>query len=144
MVREPISMPNPQPEAETANLPITKESHTEVETNVPVPYLDYEQSQGKPYLADHFHLGDTWNDPVGGFPKEISTISNYIEDKIRSGQSANSLSAVQQLLKGLEKVTNTTTEERAVIKLETLSAYVEFLMKTENLKINLGRYNGAR
>ncbi len=99
-----------------------------------VPYLDYHQAKGHPFVADHYQLGDTWSDPTGGFPTQVEELEGYIEGKIKSGEIGNSANAVKNLLKSLERVTNMDKESRAVVKLETLSAYVEFLRKTDKKK----------
>ena len=123
-------------------LPEGKEPSRGSEVDVEVPYLDYEKANGQPYLAEYFKLGDTWNDSEGGFPQEIHKIRSYVEDKIQSGEVANSISAIKDLIKRMEKVNNLTKEERAVVKIEVLANYVEFLMKNEDIKRNLRRYSG--
>lgn len=128
--------------------PVAKES--ELKSNTPdstsittveTPYLDYQSDHSRPYLVDHFNLGDHWNDYDGGFPKEIGIMENYIEGKIKVGEIANTQNAVKEYIKGIEKLNNLTKEERAVVKIETITAYIEFLMKTEKTKHNLRRYN---
>jgi len=123
-------------------LPKGSDSSTGSVTTVEVPYLDYATEHSHPYLADHFTLGDNWNDPVGGFPKELATIETYINEKVESGEVANSVSAIKVLLKGIERITNLNKEERPLVKIETIAAYVQFLMKTDQLKTNLRRYHG--
>jgi len=105
-----------------------------------VPYLDYEREHGHPYSVDYFKLGDTWEDPTGGFPKELSIIEEYMQEKIESGELANSVKAIEEEYKNLEKVTGVKKEERPVVKIETIAAYIEFLMKTAKTKYNLRRY----
>ena len=43
---------------------------TDGKTGIEPPYLDYESVNGHPYLVDHFQLGDSWKDKLGGFEKE--------------------------------------------------------------------------
>lgn len=125
-----------------ASLPEGKTSDAQpIVNNIEVPYLDYSTEHNHPFLVDRYNLGSTWNDPVGGFTKEISTIENYIEGKIKSGEIANNVEDVATLLKGMEKLHNIDKESRAVVKLEILSNYVEFLMKNDKLRSNLRRYN---
>ena len=133
--RQPVQTPIESKPIESKNPP--------VEGNAPVevPYLDYEKEHGRPYLVDHFKLGDRWNDFDGGFPKEIGIIESYIENKIKTGETANSVKSIEELIKGIEKMTNITKEERAVVRIETISAYIEFLMKADKTKYNLRRYN---
>ncbi len=133
----------------TTDTPVQVEAPTEIkspdrgsEAVIEPPYTDYSVEHNHSYLVDHFQLGDTWDDPEGGFPHEINYIENYVNGKIKSGEIANSISAVKGLIKHMEKFNNLNHEERAVVKLEVLSHYVEFMMKNEQTKSNLRRYNG--
>jgi hypothetical protein len=81
-------------------------STTQVSDNIEVPYTDYSREHNHPYLVEHFKLGDTWNDPVGGFPKEIERIESYVKGKIESGEVANSVTAIKELLRHMEKFNN--------------------------------------
>ena len=109
-------------------------------SNVEVPYLDYEKTHGKPYLADLFELGDRWNDGMGGFEEEIKTIEEYLESQVTNREVENSLKSIEKRLKEIEKVTNMDKEDRKVVKLEVLAQYVKFLMKTNDIKRNITRY----
>ena len=81
---------------------------------------------------------------MGGFPKEISTIESYLQHKIQSGELPNSQSAVKQEINKMLKMTNVNKEERSLVKVETLAAYVKFLMKTEDIRYNLRRYASTK
>lgn len=142
---------NPPTAPPPKDIPIEDQVTVPQEEQVEVPYFDYHKEHGKPFTVEHYKLGDSWQDAVGGFPKEVGLIEEYISKKITSGEVANSVSAVKDLLKGIEKMTGVALkedpklidrEERTVVKLEKLAAYVEFLMKNENLKNNLRRYHG--
>lgn len=111
-----------------------------VDDSIEVPFKDYQNSNSHPFTVDYFKIGDTWSDPQGGFPKEIELIEGYITQKIDSGEIANSQTAVKELMKTIEKTTNMSKEERAVVKVETIAAYIEFLNKTDGIKSNLRRY----
>jgi len=121
-------------------LPKGKEPTRGAEAKVEVPYLDYEREHSHPHSVDYFGLGDTWEDPAGGFPEEISVIEEYLQDRINKGELANSILAVKGELKRLEKINNMGKEERAVVKIGVLTAYIKFLMETDKIKINLRRY----
>lgn len=112
---------------------------TPITDTVEVPYTDYAQEHNHPYLVDHFKLGDNWD----VFSKEVDTIEEYAKSKIRSGEVANSVTAIKDLIKGMEKFNNLKDEERSTVKLEVLSNYAEFLMKNEQVKSNLRRYSNA-
>lgn len=128
--------PTEQPTSE-----VKSPAHTNTTDDIEVPYLDYEKQNAKPYSVDYFKLGDTWMENVGGFPDEVASIEGYISKKINEGEIANSVNAVKNLLKGMEKMNNLTHEERPVVKIEILANYVEFLSKNEQVKSNLRRYN---
>lgn len=107
---------------------------------IEVPYLDYENQKGNPFIVDYYKLGSTWQESLGGFAKEVQLINNHIKNKIESGEIANSQSAVKELIKTMEKTNNLQKEERVVIKMEILAAYVDFLDKKNTIKSNLRKY----
>lgn len=116
-----------------------EEPQDRVETVEP-PYLDYEVTKGQPYLVDHFELGASWNDPVGGFAKELSIIEEYIGNEIRTGKIGNDIVSAKEILKQAEKMTNTKSETRPVVKLGVLAEYMKFLMESGKIKYNAQRY----
>lgn len=109
------------------------------EVNVEVPYLDYEDAHGRPFVADNYQLGDTWGMPNGGFPEEVAKIEEFIENQINDGEIANDVNDIRQLLRSLEKMTNVDKESRPLIKIQTVAAYVDFLNKTKGIKPKYGR-----
>lgn len=119
---EPKREANPSPQAE-------------IEDHVEVPYLDADN-----FLEDYFGVGTQWKDQDLVFAEDLHKIDVYISSLIQDGEIANSQKAVKDILKKMEKMNNLTKEERAVVKLEILGNYAEFLMKNENLKSNLRRY----
>lgn len=120
--------------------PVVKSGPTPSVTNVEVPYTDYESQKAHPFMVDYFKLGDTWNSPTGGFPEEISYLENYMRELVNSGDIANSVTAVQNKLKEMEKANNLTKEERTVVKIETLAAYAKFMSKKNDIKNYIRRY----
>jgi len=121
-------------------MPKGKEPTRGTETTIEVPYTDYAKESGHPYMVDYFQLGDTWNEPQGGFSKEIGLIEEYVNKKIQSGEIANSQNAVKELIKKMEKLTRVNKEERSLVRIETIAAHIKFLMATDKIKFNLGRY----
>ena len=109
-------------------------------TEEAVPYLGYEKEHNHPFTVDHFKLGDTWEDPTGGFPKEISLIEEYLQKKIQTGELADNVEAIKRKLKEIEKVTGVKDETRSIIRIETIAAYVKFLMESDKIKFNIQRY----
>lgn len=132
------------PVADTGTTTIQAKPEQAVSTTaVEVPFTDYARENAKPFSVEYFGLGDTWNEPTGGFPKEIETIENYFADRIADGEMANSVSAVKDRLKEILKITNMSKEERAVIKIETIAAYIKFLKEGADIKRSIKRYGSA-
>lgn len=127
--------PPAQPEALTS---VKDAAHTG-DSN-PVPHTDYQKFNGKPYAAEYFGLGDRWNDPVGGYPKEIAVIEGFIQEKIENGEYPNATEAIKSRLKSLEKLVALEKDERLPIKIETLVAYMKFMGEKENIKRNASIY----
>lgn len=113
-------------------------------SSVEVPYLDYEREHGKPFSVEYFGLGESWREAVGGFSKEIGALEGYFSDLISRGEIANSTNAVKDRLKEILRVTNMSKEERAVVKLETIAAYIKFLMEKEDIKHSVTRYGSTK
>lgn len=101
--------------------------------HVEVPYTEYRSQNDKPYLVDHYEIGDTWQDGDGGFEYEVNTIDRYLNDKIESGLIDNKVGAIKEVIKKLEKQCGVNKEDRTVSKIAKMSAYAEFLMKTKRL-----------
>jgi len=110
------------------------------DVQVEPPYTDYEKVNGHPYLVDHFKLGDTWRDKLGGFEKEVSLIEGYFKDKIDQGQMKNEKEAVKEQLKKIYKLVGIDKTERTTMQIEKLAAYLEFLKKTDNISLNYYKY----
>jgi hypothetical protein len=113
---------------------------TPVDDKVEVPYSEYEHTKGHPFIVDYFNLGGTWEDPQGGFLEEVTNIQDYINSLINSGEINNSLSAVKNRLKAMEKENNLKEEERIIVKIGILSAYARFLNDKDTLKGKVRKY----
>jgi len=116
---------------------IPVETQTEVDDHIEVPYTEYEHVNRKPFIADYYQLGERWEE---GFGEEVLAIEGYLKHKINNGEIANSINAIKYELKKLEKVNNLNHEERSVVKTGVISAYVKFLMETDNIKYNMRKY----
>lgn len=130
------------PSADVSNIAPTKPTATPIADDVEVPYLDYAKAKSHPYTVDYFKLGDTWKDPAGGFSDEVTTIEKYFSDKIASGDISNSIGAVEDRLKEILKVTNMSKEDRAIVKIGTVAAYIKFLQESDGFKRQINK-NGS-
>lgn len=114
----------------------TSTTHS-MDLGVEIPFLDFERVNKHPLPVEYFNLGDRWED---GFSDEVSQLNTYLTEKVEKGDINNSISAVKKELKDLEKVNNIKDEERTVIKMGILSAYVKFLMESDGVKRNYRKY----
>jgi hypothetical protein len=117
--------------------PITASEQAKPVPEVQKPYLSYID---KPFEAEYYELGDTWDSNIGGFPKELASIQGYFRDKITNGDIADNVETVKEELKRIEKMTNVSHESRPLVKIETIAAYIEFLKRTSDIKKNITRY----
>lgn len=111
-------------------------SHADTTTKIEPPFTDYHSQNGKPFVVDYFQLGNTWDQSVGGFVKEVSFLEKYFDDQIKSGVMANNTEAVKDAIKKMEKVNGLEKFDTPMKRIQILSSYVEFLMKTNKFKIS--------
>lgn len=109
---------------------------------VEAPFTEYEHINHHPYIVDHYKLGDTWQDKLGGFEKEVSTIEDYFKGEISNGKLKNEVSAVKEKIDKIYKLVGIDKTERTTMQIEKLAAYLEFLKKTDY--INLSNYKYGR
>jgi hypothetical protein len=121
--------PSPKPtapqKADTTTSSIT--------TDVPVPYLDYKNTNHKPFTVEYFELGNMWDDRDGGFTNELDIIENYMYHLIGNGKIANSTEAVSEKIKAMEKQAGITKYDTTSNRLAKISAFTKFLQDTEHL-----------
>lgn len=113
---------------------------TQDSTTVEPPFTEYEKINKHPYLVDHFKLGDTWQDKLGGFGDEVSSIEGYFKEKIQQGEIRNDVESVREKLKSIYKLCGIDKTERTTMQIEKLAAYIEFLRKTDHIKTNYLKY----
>lgn len=123
-VEEPAISEKPQPKVQESSQSIT---------NVEPPYTSYEAQSHHPLLVDVYQLGDSWRDKVGGFESEITNIDTYLKDRISNHGMSDTVEAVKDHIKKLEKLCGVDKTDRPTVKLQKLSAYASFLLKTVSL-----------
>lgn len=109
------------------------------EANIPkveAPFTSYEQENSHPYIVDHYELGSSARE----FDEEIKNIEGYFKDQADHGKIDNSISTVKGLIAKYEKMANIGKEERTVMKIAKLSAFIKFLRETGEIERNLQRY----
>lgn len=110
------------------------------DSEIDPPYTDFERVKGHPYTVDYFELGDLWDRPEGSFKKEVSLIEEYLTNKINTGKMGNNREAVKKELKRIEKLVDVDKTDRKITRIETIAAYVEFLMRADKIRFNISRY----
>jgi len=123
-----------QQEVEVLKPSVTSDTPRTVD--VEPPYTSYEGENHHSYLVDHYELGeskDLFND-------EIKTIDGYFKSLAEHGKIDNKLSTIKSLIAKYEKMANIGKEERTVMKIAKLSAFVKFLRESEHINSEVGRY----
>ncbi len=100
------------------------------------PYTSYEGEKHHSYLVDHYELGESKD----LFENEIKTIDGYFKDQAEHGKIDNKLSTIKSLIAKYEKMANIGKEERTVMKIAKLSAFVKFLRESEHINSEVSRY----
>ena len=95
--REEVEKTPVEPEKPVEAQPSTGVSEVEP------PFTDYEQAHGQPFIVDHYELGDSWKEKMGGFTPEVQEITTYLMRKIGTKEIDNSLDAVKEEIKGIPK-----------------------------------------
>ena len=142
VARTPIAPPQ---SAAAATQQATDTDRTIV-VDVEPPFSDYESQNGKPFLVDHYELGSLWNHRdmySEGFEGEVGVVTSYIDGLIAKGEINNTVEAVRSKLKDLEKVVNVRNDDRKAVRVGKVAAYVEFLMKSDNIQSNSAKYGLA-
>jgi hypothetical protein len=101
-----------------------------------VPYTLYESEHKKPFIADHYELGNSYTE----FSDEISEIEGFFKDRADRGIISNDTKTVKDLISKYEKMANIGKEERKVVKIAKLAAYVKFLQQTKEIEKMVEKY----
>lgn len=113
---------------------------TDGDTDIEPPFTDYEKVHKYPFLVDYYKLGDSWQDKLGGFEKEIGLIESYFRDKIEQGAMKNETQIVKDELNKMYKLNKIDKSERTTMQIEKLAAYIEFLKRTDKIELDRYRY----
>lgn len=110
------------------------------ETTIEPPFTDYQKMKHYPFLVDYYKLGDSWQDKMGGFEKEIDLIEGYFKDKIEQGQMKNETQVVKDEITKMYKLNKIDKSERTTMQIEKLAAYIKFLKDTDSINLNRYKY----
>jgi len=122
------------PEVETLKPSVTADTPRSVD--VEPPYTSYEQEKHHSYLVDHYEMGESKE----LFGDEIKTIDSYFKDLADKGKIDNKVSTVRSLIAKYEKMANIGKEERTVMKIAKLAAFVKFLKESDHISMEGEKY----
>lgn len=111
-----------------------------LQTNVDVPFTDYASQNNHPFAVDYYQLGNTWEDPDGGFYKEVSIIDGYLKSLVDQGEISNTVEAVREKLKSIERLNDIKKEHRTTYKIAATAAYIKFIQETDDIKNKMKKY----
>lgn len=112
---------------------------TQTPTTVEPPFTEYENKNGKPYVVDYFDLGRYWN--TGElYTKEVASINTYLNHLVNSGELNNSTESIAKKMKSIEKMINVNPDDRKAARVGKVAAYIEFLIKADNIKKDAAKY----
>jgi hypothetical protein len=126
---EPVSTPDKPVK------PVTT-GQTEGDTD---SFMLYKADHHKPYLAEHYDLGESWDDP-DGFIDEVDYIEGYFKELVENGMIDDNVSVIKKKIRNFEKMAGIDPTERTVVRLGKLKEYVKFLKETENLDKLITKY----
>jgi hypothetical protein len=112
-------------------LPEGKTPDFRATVDVEEPFTAYKGNRPQMMVVDYFELGDKWNDAIGGYPREVEAISDYLTNKVKSGELADDQKVIKEKLEAMLKVNNLSKEPRASVRIPVLASYVKFLSETE-------------
>ena len=123
----------PRPESEKPKAPAPEAAQSD-------SFTLYEGAYKHPYTADYFEVGKIYNEPGALFKEEVEKIEQYFAGKIRKGEMVDRAQTISEKLKAIEKHIGVDRSERPIIRLSKVAAYIDFLMKTDNIKLNQLKY----
>lgn len=109
------------------------------QTDIEPPLSEYETKRGKPYSVDYFDLGSFW-DTGEIYSKEVDSIETYISHLVNTGELNNTVEAAKSKLKSIEKMVNADPNDRKANRVGKVAAYIEFLIKADNIKKTTAKY----
>lgn len=118
-----------------------KEGTTDTVSQISVepPFTDYQTAHTDPFTVEYYDLGKYWNtDEI--YTKEVGVIEDFLRLKISRGEIDNSLEAVKEYMKRIERTAGVEKTDSTVVKVGKVSAYTEFMTKVNSLKGNAGHY----
>ncbi len=138
-MNEPVAVPKSQVAPKSAIETPKQDGITQTPTEVEPPYSEYEKKAGKPYAVDYFELGRYW-DHGELYNKEIGSIETYMSHLVETGEINNTLKAVKDKMKKIEKMININSEDRKASRVGRVAAYMEFLIKADGIKRDSAKY----
>jgi hypothetical protein len=124
-----------EPEAPVEQPKPTNGPEVQPEVKVEVPFTLYRADKGKSLIAEHYGIEEGWDDK-NVYGKEIDEIEEYFTEKIEKGDIENSPEVIKGLLKKYEADLKLEKEDRTVVKIQKLIAYLDFKKTVDDIVRN--------
>jgi hypothetical protein len=98
-------------------------------------FIGYEVDNSVPLIVDVYGLRDSYKQDPEAY-SEVIDINRYLENLVNSGQLDNSVKAVTEKIKQLEKLSGVDSTERVNMKLTRLAEYAKFENRINDAKRN--------
>lgn len=104
---------------------LTSGGKAAVETKPSDLFATYEESQGKPYVADYFEIEGIWNKQPE-LKRELKEIEGYVREQVTKKKLANSTRAVEKFIKEMERKAGLSRYENVNQRITKILAYIDF------------------
>ena len=74
------------------------------------------------------------------FAPEVDSINTYLKHAMDKGEVNNTVESVKNELKRIEKMINVRKDQRKAVKIGLVAEYVNFILKSENIKKESAKY----
>ena len=134
--------PQEEPAPAKSKTPVSKDDGrvSGDQTDIEVPFMDYNKAKGSNFLVDHFDLGSMWEETFG---EEVKAIENYLVSEIEQGRLDNSTNSVKEVLKKSLKVCGADKTDRKIVQMGLLAKYLEFMTETKKVRSLAGKYGSS-
>lgn len=88
-------------------------------------FATYEADQKRPFMADYFEVPQVW-DKEPGMSRDIKEIEGYIRQQVSDKKIDNSIKAVKEFVKELERKAGLSRYESTPQRIVKLLAYLDF------------------
>lgn len=94
-------------------------------------FATYELDQKRPFMADYFEVGNVW-DKEETLGRDLKEIEGYIRTQVEAEKVDNSIKAVKEYVKELERKAGLSRYESTSQRIQKILAYIDFRKVVES------------